>query len=180
MSSRCTWLYDLGSLKIKQKRCSLFKLLLVKHHLAWGWSLPSHYWWCRRAFKETWAVHLRCFVACVRLLSDDEDWDWESRHRSSTQGAAKHPFSHHGPSRPRKSQNSFDQSWADAVTVLSSVQEEVMRPWPRMSLACHWRRSASYRLRDPGRRLRQTPRNFQAFFLKCQERTTYQNSLRCN
>ena len=55
-----------------------------------------------------------CGVPCVRLLSDDEDWDSESRRRtcSSTQGAAKQPFSHHGPSRPRKSQNSFDQSWA--------------------------------------------------------------------
>ena len=42
-----------------KKRCSLFKLLLVKHHLAWGWSLSSHYRWCRRAFKETSAVHLR-------------------------------------------------------------------------------------------------------------------------
>ena len=42
-----------------KKKCSLFKLLLVKHHLAWGWSLSSHYRWCRRAFKETSAVHLR-------------------------------------------------------------------------------------------------------------------------
>ena len=32
---------------------------------------------------------------------------------------------------PRKPQNSFDQSWADTVTVLSSVQEDVMRPWQR-------------------------------------------------
>ena len=29
------------------------------HHLAWGWSLSSHYRWCRRAFKETSAVNLR-------------------------------------------------------------------------------------------------------------------------
>ena len=60
MSSSWTWLYDLGSLTSKQKRCSLFKLLLVKHHLAWAcWSLSSHYRWCRRTFKETSAVHLR-------------------------------------------------------------------------------------------------------------------------
>ena len=59
MSSPCTWLYDLGSLTSKQKRCSLLKLLLVKHHLAWGWSLSSHHRWCRRAFKKTSAVHLR-------------------------------------------------------------------------------------------------------------------------
>ena len=60
MSSPWTWLYDLGSLTSKQKRCSLFKLLLVKHHLAWACqSLSSHYRWCRRTFKETSAVHLR-------------------------------------------------------------------------------------------------------------------------
>ena len=31
-------------------------------------------------------------VLCVRLLSDYEDWDSESRRRSSTQGEAKQPF----------------------------------------------------------------------------------------
>ena len=38
-------------------------------------------------------------VPCVRLLSNDADWDSESRLRSLTQGAAKQPFSRHGPSR---------------------------------------------------------------------------------
>ena len=41
-------------------------------------------------------------VLCVRLVSDYEDWDSESRRRSSTQGETKQPFSHHGPSRPPK------------------------------------------------------------------------------
>ena len=77
-------------------------------------------------------------VPCVRLLSDDEDWDSESRRRSSTQGAAKQPFS---TSRPKKISNSFDQSWANVEPTL----------WPywvaykktscdldrAISLACH-------------------------------------------
>ena len=71
------------------------------HHLAWGWLLSSHHRWCRRTFKETSAVHLR---RPVRLLfdEDDNDCDSKSRRHSSTQGAAKQPFSHHCPSRPPK------------------------------------------------------------------------------
>ena len=42
----------------------------------------------------------------IRLLSDDEDWDSDSRRRSSTQGVAKQPYSHHVHRDPRKSQNS--------------------------------------------------------------------------
>ena len=120
-------------------------------------------------------------VPCVRLLSDDEDWDSDSRRRSSTQGVAKQPCSHHVFVETQENLKTlvFDQSWADAVTVLSSVQEDVMRPWPRhftcMSLTwvcfvpAAWSGASA-----------KTPRNFQAFFLKWRERTTYQNSLRCN
>ena len=53
------YMYGLGSLTSRPQRCSLFKLCESCHHLAWGWPLSSHYRWCRRAFKETSAVHLR-------------------------------------------------------------------------------------------------------------------------
>ena len=158
MSSPCTWLYDLGSLTSKQKRCSLrFKLLLVKHHLAWGWSLSSHYRWCRRVFKETSAVHLR------RPMRTP-------------------PFRRRGLRLVKTHEN---------LKTLSIRVELTLKPYwvaykktscdrdRTILLACHWRRSASHRLRDPGRGLRR-PRNFQAFFLKCRERTTYHNSFGCN
>ena len=122
-------------------------------------------------------------VPCVglRLLSDDEDWDSQSRRRNSThdQGAAKQPFPGMACRHPRKSQNSFALSWADAVTVLSSVQENVMRPWP-CHFACMSLTKVCFVPATWSRALAKTPRNFQADFLECQERTTYQNSLRRN
>ena len=100
MSSPCTWLYDLGSLTSKQKRSNYWSC-------CW-WSIT----WpgagrCRRTIADvdehSKKRQLFIFgVPCVRLLSDDEDWDSESRHRSSTQGAAEQTFSHHGTSRPKK------------------------------------------------------------------------------
>ena len=53
-------------------------------------------------------------VPCVRLLSDDEDWDSESRRRSSTQGAAKQPFS---TSRPKKISKLFRSELSRRCTV---------------------------------------------------------------
>ena len=61
-----SWVIDKQAKKIQ-----LFKLLLVKHHLAWGWSY-------RRTIADVDELskkrQLFIFgVPCVRLLSDDED-----------------------------------------------------------------------------------------------------------
>ena len=113
-----------------KKRCSLFKLLLVKHHLAWGWSLSLHYRWCRRPFKETSAVHLRRPVRTppfrrrgLRLREQASQFD------SRSSKATFFPSWYDIVETQKKSQNSFGQSWADAVTVLRSVQEDVTAPF---------------------------------------------------
>ena len=116
------------------------------HHLAWGWSLSSHCRWCRRVFKETSAVHLRCPVRTPPFRSDDEDWDSGSRRRSSTQEAcSKATFFPIMVRRDHRISKLFPSELSRrAVTLPSSVQEDVM---------CR-RRSASYRLRHPGCRAR--------------------------
>ena len=68
---------------------------------------------CRRTIADVDEPSKKCQlfisgVPCVRLLSDDKDWDSESWRRSSTQGAAKQLFPIMARRDPRKSQNSFD------------------------------------------------------------------------
>ena len=120
MSSSWTWLYDLGSLTSKQNDAACSSCCW------WSITWPGPAGPCRRTIADVGEPskkhQLFIFgVPCVRFLSNDEDWDSDSRRRSSTQEAAcaKQPFSHHGTSGPQKSQNSFDQSWswADAVIV---------------------------------------------------------------
>ena len=71
---------------------------------------------CRRTIADVDEPSKKCRlfifgVPCIvlRLPSNDKGWDSQSRRRSFySRSSKKQPFSQHGPSRPRKSQNSFD------------------------------------------------------------------------
>ena len=166
----CLWLYDLGSLTSRRKRCSLLKMLLVKL------SSPG--------------LGLVVVVA-LSLMSTSLQRN-VSCSSSVSRAYASFPTTRTEIQRASMQRNNlFFPSWSvetteisklfrselsrRAVTVLSSVQVDVMTAPACMSLTyvCFVPAASS------GASAK-TPRNFQAFFLEFRERTTYQNSFRCN
>ena len=110
------------------------------HHLAWGWSWSSHYRWCRRAFKETSAVHLRCPVRTppfrrqgLRLLSPV----W-STHGHCTRQANSMTLDNDLMEKPSR-------SWRRAVLHLTDVSRE---SWFSFAYPCSLKRKSKIFLTD--------------------------------
>ena len=168
MSSSCTWLYDLGSLTSKRKRCSLFKLLLVK--------LSSPGLRLVVVALSLMSTSLQRNVSCSSFAS--RAYASFPTMRTETQRAGVlvrlkeqqiNPFSHHHPSRPTEISKLFrpevsrrcNRTHCNRNRTEQRTRRRHARgqAWPSalfdrdraILLAHHWRRSASYWLRDPRR-----------------------------
>ena len=158
MSSPCTWLYDLRSLSDKQAK-KMQPVQVVVGEASPGLGLVVV------VALSLMSTSLQRNVSCSSSAS--RAYASFSTTRTETQGSRagvvvqlkEQPFSHHGmhTSRPKKISKLFpselSRRYKRRVYWVAYKKTSCDRD-RAISLACHWRGSASYRLRDPGRRLR--------------------------